>query len=83
MIFGTHGLFRGPSTKLEKATSAAMQDAYLTFTATRGSRKAMLKHGWHVYEKSRKNPLRIFGERVADKDGNINEQELECKRLYS
>ncbi|KAH8646761.1 acetylcholinesterase [Xylariales sp. PMI_506] len=48
LLFGTHSLFRNPSTALENATSVAMQDAWLGLVA--GGEAGMAAQGWPVYD---------------------------------
>lgn len=44
LVFGTHPLYRGPSTELEYATSRAMQDAWVAFVASAGRETSV--EGW-------------------------------------
>lgn len=58
MIFGTHPLYRGNSTRLEYETSHVMQDAWLAFAADGGD--GLKKLGWPVYH-SNAGAAIIFG----------------------
>jgi cholinesterase len=59
MLFGTHGNYRGPSTKHEIAVSEAMQDAWRAFAAD--PKRGLAGQNWPQYTPNR-DAVRSFGE---------------------
>lgn len=76
LLFGTHPTYRGPSTKLEYATSHAMQDAWVAFASDPVS--GLESVGWQVYEKLGAKEIREFGDGVAAKDVSLAAVEAQC-----
>ncbi|KAK5015305.1 hypothetical protein LTR60_002937 [Cryomyces antarcticus] len=69
MLMGTHPNFRGPSTPLEYATSAAMQDAWVAFAADPVN--GLAAQNWPVYELGTPT-ARVFGDGVAAQDESLS-----------
>ena len=76
MLFGTHPNYRGPSTKLEYATSHAMQDAWVAFANDPINGLAALD--WHAYERLGSANVREFGAGVAAQSIGISSIEAQC-----
>lgn len=76
LLMGTHADFRGESTALEYATSAAFQDAYVAFAADPVN--GLGGQGWGVYAKLGEANVREFGAGVAVQDVSIGSMEALC-----
>ena len=59
LLFGTHGNYRGPSTKLEIAVSEAMQDAWRAFA--NDPQRGLENQNWPQFTSTR-DIVRWFGE---------------------
>ncbi|KAH7111232.1 alpha/beta-hydrolase [Dactylonectria macrodidyma] len=77
LLMGTHSLYRGNSTELEWATSAAMQDAWVAF-ARGGVDGLAKKAGWPLYDNVESGKLMFFGKDVPKSIGNSRDVELQC-----
>ncbi|KAK5658418.1 hypothetical protein OQA88_2395 [Cercophora sp. LCS_1] len=80
LFFGTFDDFRGPGTAFERATSAAMQDAYLALAT--GGVTGMEKNGWPLYASIATGQVREFGAEGLMSTGqvvnDINAQKFEA-----
>ena len=76
MLMGTHPNFRGKSSGLEKATSRAMQDAWVAFA--REGASGLERLGWREYESLGDADVREFGAGVAAKDVSVADVEARC-----
>jgi len=76
VIFGTYGIARGSGTALEKATSHAMQDAWVAFAGdpVHGPKR----QGWKPYTQLGRKQVREFGKGVAAQDISLAAQEALC-----
>ncbi|KAK3364497.1 acetylcholinesterase [Lasiosphaeria hispida] len=76
LVFGTHPLYRGNSTALEYATSHAMQDAWLTFVATAGTKTSV--QGWDAWDHVDGGGVVEFGNGVPARLIDAGEMEKSC-----
>jgi len=76
IIMGTHSNYRGPSTALENATSAAFQDAYVAFA--RDPYRGLEAHQWQPYTNLGLKQVRQLGDGVAAKDISYAHMEAMC-----
>lgn len=76
MLFGTHPNYRGPSSRLEWATSHAMQDAWLAFA--RSPKDGLMEKGWKMYEELGDRSVRMFGAGKPAKDTSLSKMEAMC-----
>ncbi|KAI5361170.1 Putative carboxylesterase, type B, carboxylesterase type B, carboxylesterase type B, active [Septoria linicola] len=76
LIFGTHPNYRGPSTKLEYATSHAMQDAWVAFATDPVN--GLSAQDWLPYDTLGSATVREFGAGVAARDVDIASLEAQC-----
>lgn len=79
-VFGTHGLFRGESSELERATSRAMQDAWVEFVATAGERMTVVD-GWDKWNDVDGGRVVEFGNGVPARVMDTAEMEKQCQAL--
>ncbi|KAK5125190.1 hypothetical protein LTR85_000866 [Meristemomyces frigidus] len=77
LLMGTHPDFRGPSTALEYATSAAFQDAYVAFASDPVN--GLVAQDWTPYAQIGAGNVREFGAAgVAVRDTSIGPTEALC-----
>ncbi|EAQ83502.1 hypothetical protein CHGG_09906 [Chaetomium globosum CBS 148.51] len=79
-VFGTHGLFRGESSALEKETSRVMQDVWLEFVATAGERMTVVE-GWDAWREVDGGRVVEFGNGVPARVMDTREMEKQCQAL--
>lgn len=78
LLFGTHGNYRGRSTKYEIAVSEAMQDAWRAFANS--PRHGLAKESWSQFN-SRRDNVRWFGDGVTvarNGIGDLKNYEDQC-----
>ena len=76
MLFGTHPNYRGESSRLEWATSHAMQDAWLAFA--KDPERGLQQQGWKTYGALGERSVRKFGDGRPAKDVSLKEMEALC-----
>ena len=79
LLFGTHDLYRGPSSSLEYATSYAMQDAWLAF-AKSGAKGMKQIVKWQPYDRSTRL-VRNFGQGVPVMDATAADISAICASI--
>lgn len=77
MLMGTLPNFRGRSSRLEKATSLAMQDAWVAFA--RGGASGLKDMEWDEYESLEDADVREFGAGLAAKEVSVADVEALCE----
>ncbi|ORY60870.1 Alpha/Beta hydrolase protein [Pseudomassariella vexata] len=82
LVFGTHPLYRGNSTRLEYETSHAMQDAYLAFVTNSGNEIHMTTQQWPVYNQVAAGLVREFGANVPAQTVSVAGMENQCPGIY-
>ena len=74
LLFGTHGNYRGPSTKYEVAVSEAMQDAWRAFA--NNAQHGLVGQGWPQFTLNH-TVVRLFGD-----NGTVARNGVDVLKMY-